>query len=147
MKGRIEKPEHLTAWLNEERIPFQLSLKEAEIILGYLEGSAYSLETEDGILFLCDDVEEKREKTEIDDVVQKVCETNYELIEETAAKIMEAEISADTRLEEDSLARLMEDEKALALVFLQTRFQKGLEQALRQAAEKKKKSSLTGVSQ
>lgn len=138
MKGRIEKPEHLTAWLNEERIPFQLSLKEAEIILGYLEGSAYSLETEDGILFLCDDVEEKREKTEIDDVVQKVCETNYELIEETAAKIMEAEISADTRLEEDSLARLMEDEKALALVFLQTRFQKGLEQALRQAAEKKK---------
>ena len=138
MKGRIEKPEHLTAWLNEERIPFQLSLKEAEIILGYLEGSAYSLETEDGILFLCDDVEEKREKTEIDDVVQKVCETNYELIEETAAEIMEAEISADTRLEEDSLARLMEDEKALALVFLQTRFQKGLEQALRQAAEKKK---------
>lgn len=138
MKGRIEKTEHLTAWLNEERIPFQLSLKEAEIILGYLEGSAYSLETEDGILFLCDDVEEKREKTEIDDVVQKVCETNYELIEETAAKIMEAEISADTRLEEDSLARLMEDEKALALVFLQTRFQKGLEQALRQAAEKKK---------
>ena len=138
MKGRIEKPEHLTAWLNEERIPFQLSLKEAEIILGYLEGSAYSLETEDGILFLCDDVEEKREKTEFDDVVQKVCETNYELIEETAAKIMEAEISADTRLEEDSLARLMEDEKALALVFLQTRFQKGLEQALRQAAEKKK---------
>lgn len=138
MKGRIEKPEHLTAWLNEERIPFQLSLKEAEIILGYLEGSAYSLETEDGILFLCDDVEEKREKTEIDDVVQKVCETNYELIEETAAKIMEAEISADTRLEEDSLVRLMEDEKALALVFLQTRFQKGLEQALRQAAEKKK---------
>lgn len=138
MKGRIEKPEHLTAWLNEERIPFQLSLKEAEIILGYLEGSAYSLETEDGILFLCDDVEEKREKTEIDDVVQKVCETNYELIEETAAKIMEAEISADTRQEEDSLARLMEDEKALALVFLQTRFQKGLEQALRQAAKKKK---------
>lgn len=138
MKERLEKPEHLTAWLNEERIPFQLSLKEAEIILGYLEGSAYSLETEDGILFLCDDVEEKREKTEIDDVVQKVCETNYELIEETAAKIMEAEISADTRQEEDSLARLMEDEKALALVFLQTRFQKGLEQALRQAAKKKK---------
>lgn len=34
--------------------------------------------------------------------------------------------------------QLMEDEKALALVFLQTRFQKGLEQALRQAAEKKK---------
>ena len=125
MKERLEKPEHLTAWLNEEHIPFQLSLKEAEIILGYLEGSAYSLETEDGILFLCDDV-------------QKVCETNYELIEETAAKIMEAEISADTRQEEDSLARLMEDEKALALVFLQTRFQKGLEQALRQAAGKKK---------
>lgn len=138
MKGRLEKPEHLTAWLNEEHIPFQLSLKEAEIILGYLEGSAYSLETEDGILFLCDDVEENREKTEIDDVVQKVCETNYELIEETAAKIMEAEISADTRQEEASLARLMEDEKALALVFLQTRFQKELEQALGQAAERKK---------
>lgn len=138
MKERLEKPEHLTAWLNEERIPFQLSLKEAEIILGYLEGSAYSLETEDGILFLCDDVEENREETEIDDVVQKVCETNYELIEETAAKIMEAEIDEDTRQEEASLARLMEDEKALALVFLQTRFQKELEQALGQTAERKK---------
>ena len=36
MKGRIEKPEHLTAWLNEERIPFQLSLKEADALIELL---------------------------------------------------------------------------------------------------------------
>lgn len=128
----------MTAWLEEERIPFRLSLKEAGIILGYLEGSGYSLETEDGVLFLCDDVEETREETEMDDVVQKVCETNYELIEENAVKISEAEIGEDTRQEEACLARLMDDEKILASVFMQTRFQKELEQALQRASGKRK---------
>lgn len=63
MAERIEKPEQLTAWLEEEDILFRLSLKEAEIILGYLEGSGYSLEAGDGTLFLCDDVNDTSERT------------------------------------------------------------------------------------
>ena len=87
MAERIEKPEQLTAWLEEEDILFRLSLKEAEIILGYLEGSGYSLEAGDGTLFLCDDVNDTSERTGIDDIVDLVCEKNYELIEQTAVKI------------------------------------------------------------
>ena len=38
-------------------------------------------------LFLCDDVNGTRENTVMDDVVDMACEANYELIEQTAAKI------------------------------------------------------------
>ena len=48
MAERLEKPEQLAAWLEEEDILFRLSPKEAQIMLGYLEGSGYSLEAGDG---------------------------------------------------------------------------------------------------
>lgn len=134
MAERLEKPEQLTAWLEEEDILFRLSPKEAEIILGYLEGSGYSLEAEDGTLFLCDDVNDTREKTEIDDIVDMACESNYELIEQTAAKISNAELGEDTREEEAYLASLMGDEAVLDSVFKQTRYQKEMDQMFKSAA-------------
>lgn len=133
---RLEKPEQLTAWLEEEDILFRLSLKEAEIILGYLEGSGYSLEAEKGSLLLCDDVNETRERTGIDDAVDMACEANYELIEQTAAKISHAGLGEDTREEETYLASLMRDEAVLDAVFKRTRYQKEIDQMLKNAPER-----------
>lgn len=136
MAKRLENPEQLTAWLEEEDILFRLSIKEAKTILGYLEGSGYSLEAGDGTLFLCDDVNDTREKTGIDDIVDMACEANYELIEQTAAKISNAELGEDTREEEAYLASLMGDETVLDSVFKQTRYQKEMNQMLQKAAGK-----------
>lgn len=133
---RLEKPEQLTDWLEEEDILFRLSLKEAEIILGYLGGSGYSLEAEKGSLLLCDDVNEIKEKTGIDDVVDMVCEANYELIEQTAAKISNAELGEDTREKEAYLASLIGDEAVLDSVFKRTRYQKEMDQMLQRVEGK-----------
>lgn len=137
MAERLEKPEQLAAWLEEEDILFRLSPKEAQIMLGYLEGSGYSLEAGDGTLFLCDDVNGTRENTVMDDVVDMACEANYELIEQTAAKISGAGLGEDTREEEDCLARLLGDEAVLDLVFKQTRYQREMDQMLKKTAGRK----------
>lgn len=134
MAKRLEEPEQLTAWLEEEDILFRLSLKEAKIIMGYLEGSGYSLQAGEGALFLCDDVNEIREKTGIDDAVDMACEANYELIEQTAAKISNAELGEDTKEEEAYLASLMGDEAVLDSVFKRIRYQKEMDQMLQSAA-------------
>lgn len=136
MAKRLENPEQLTAWLEEEDILFRLSIKEAKIILGYLEGSGYSLEAEKGALLLCDDMNEIREKTGIDDAVDMACEANYELIEQTAEKISNAELGEDTREEEAYLASLIGDEAVLDSVFKRTRYQKEMDQMLHRVAGK-----------
>ncbi len=135
MAERIKNAEELIGWLETEDILFRLSAEEADVILGYLEGSGYSLESEAGTLYLCDDGNSTREKTKIDDVVDLVCETNYELIEETTVKIAYAEIGEDTEHEEAYLASLMKDETILDRVFSRTCYQKEMDQKILKAGE------------
>lgn len=129
--------EALIEWLEEEDILFRLSQKEAVLLLGYLEGSGWSLETEAENLFLCDDVLGTREKTDIDAVVDKVCETNYELFEQTAMKLGQTEIYEDTEEIEDYLSSLAEDEKILDEVFKRTKYQKQVQRAIMGIGEPK----------
>lgn len=130
MDGKVKGAEALIEWLEEEDILFRLSTKEAVLLLGYLEGSGWSLETEAENLFLCDDVLGTREKTDIDAVVDKVCETNYELFEQTAMKLGQTEIYEDTEEIEDYLSSLAEDEKILDEVFKRTKYQKQVQRAI-----------------
>ena len=138
MAESIKNAEELIGWLETEDILFRLSAEEADVILGYLEGSGYSLESEAGTLYLCDDENSTREKTNIDDVVDLVCETNYELIEETTVKIAYTEIGEDTRNEEAYLASLMNDETILDRIFSRTCYQKEMDQKILKAGEKVK---------
>lgn len=137
MDGKVKEAEALIEWLEEEDILFRLSQKEAVLLLGYLEGSGWSLETEAENLFLCDDVLGTREKTDIDAVVDKVCETNYELFEQTAMKLGQTEIYEDTEEIEDYLSSLAEDEKILDEVFKRTKYQKQVQRAIMGIGEPK----------
>lgn len=144
MAERLKKPEQLIKWLEEEDMLFSMSLKEAGTMLGYLEGSGYGLETEMGVLFLCDNVEDAREKTGIDEVLDMVCEKNYELIEQTTVKISKAGMGEDTREEEAYLASLMEDETVLDHVFERTRYQKETGHLLQETAGDRKPRAAFG---
>jgi len=137
MDGKVKGAEALIEWLEEEDILFRLSQKEAVLLLGYLEGSGWSLETEAGNLFLCDDVGGTKERTDIDAVVDKVCETNYELFEQTAMKLGEAGIYEDTEAIEDYLSSLAKDEKILDEVFKRTKYQKQVQSAIMGIGEPK----------
>lgn len=137
MDGKVKGAEVLIEWLEEEDILFRLSTKEAVLLLGYLEGSGWSLETEAGNLFLCDDVNGTKERTDIDAVVDKVCETNYELFEQTAMKLGQAEIYENTAEIEDYLSSLAKDEKILDEVFKRTKYQKQVQRAIMGIGEPK----------
>lgn len=137
MNGQIKEAETLIEWLEEEDILFRLSKKEADLILGYLEGSGWSLEAEAGTLFLCDDVNDTKDRTDIDAVVDKVCEMNYELFEQTAMKLGQAEIHEDTTEMEAYLSSLAKDEEILDEIFKQTKYQKQIQQAILGSGESK----------
>lgn len=130
MAKKLHSAELLIGWLDEEDLLFRLTEKEAELILGYLEGSGYSLEVSDGKLYQCDDVNETKEQTVIDDVVDFVCEQNYILMEQATEKIGNSDIHDDTREEEAHLCSLLDDEAVLDEIFSRTRYQKEIDQRI-----------------
>lgn len=124
--GQLRNEDELLKWLKEVDILFRLAGIEAKVVLGYLEGSGYSLETEGSELYLKDDVNETRESITIDDAVDQACESNYELIEETVEKIASSDMGEDTMEQEQYLLELIQDEKVLDKVFEQTRYYKAI---------------------
>lgn len=113
MGRHLKEGKDLVEWLEREVILFRLSVYEANILLGYLEGSGYSLESEGSQLYICDDVNDSQEKTDIDEVAEKVCETNYILIQDSVEKLAKAEIHEDTTDLESLLLSLYSDETKL----------------------------------
>ncbi len=100
-------------WLGHAELPFQMSEKEAGIVLGYLEGSGYSLEAGGEQLYLCDDVNQEKEITDLWEVIDKASDMNYELLQEAKKEIANAEIHEDTQKEEIRLSELSAEEKLL----------------------------------
>lgn len=127
----------LIAWLEEKDILFRLNAREAKTIIGYLDGCGYSLVSEEERLYLVDNVEESREDTTIDDAVDRACESNYELIEETAAEIAAADVDEDITDREQYLSKLVQDEKILNGVFERTQYQKKITKTVNLMTEEK----------
>jgi hypothetical protein len=136
MAKQLNSAELLAGWIEEEDLLFRITEKEAELILGYLEGSGYSLIAEEGKLYQCDDVNETREQTAIDDVVDFVCEQNYILMEQTTEKIGNSDIHEDTRQEEAYLCSLLDDQDILDTIFSRTRYQKEMDQRIQTVSGK-----------
>lgn len=73
------KPEELIEYLDENDLLMDLSSKDSEILLNYMEGHGYGLGELDGKLVRVDIGEEHGEVMEysIDDAIDVVCEWNY----------------------------------------------------------------------
>lgn len=79
----MTKPEELIAWLDENDLLMGFEMEDADILLGYMEGHGYGIGTdEEGKLVRQDLCEEDGEIEEysIDDLIDTVCEWNYEMI-------------------------------------------------------------------
>lgn len=127
-RGGIQfaKGEDFVQWLDHTDLPFKISVKEAGIVLGYLEGSGYSLEANGKQLYLCDDVNQEKEITDFGEVIEKASDMNYELLQEAKEKIANTEIHEDTRKEEERLSGLSADEKILDQVIMRLRVNRSL---------------------
>ena len=77
------KPEELIAWADTFDILLNPSIEDAAILLNYMEGHDYAIGIDsDGKMYRQDVAEENGEiePYPIDDVIDTVCEWNYELI-------------------------------------------------------------------
>lgn len=77
----ITRPETFLVWLNFARPDLEATTRDVEILLGYMAGHDYELVLRGGELFRHDVAEQPGEMQEygIDDVIDIVCEWNYEL--------------------------------------------------------------------
>ena len=81
----IRQPEELLTFIKENAIPIVMTDKEAEMLLGYMEGHDYVVGFAEGRLYRgdLDDVPGEivwDDDFSVDDLIDTVCEWNYELI-------------------------------------------------------------------
>lgn len=81
----IRQPEELLAFIKENAVSIVMTDKEAEMLLGYMEGHDYVVGFAEGRLYRgdLDDVPGEivwDDDFSVDDLIDTVCEWNYELI-------------------------------------------------------------------
>ena len=79
----ITEPDELIAWAETFDILLNPSIEDAEILLNYMEGHDYAIGIDyEGKMYRQDISEENGEVEpyQIDDVIDTVCEWNYEMI-------------------------------------------------------------------
>lgn len=127
---RVNQPEELIKWLSEHDNDLMLSEAEANLLLGYMEGHDYQLATQGDKLYRVDLQEAKREEKLVDypieDVVDIVCEWNYEMIQCADEERNKAIDEQDLIEVESRYERLLKDEEQLDLIFDRTRYGRDL---------------------
>lgn len=120
----ISEPKQLQLWLGYRRPDLKISEQDIGILLGYFEGHDYGLVIRDDVLMRRDLAEENGEieAYDMDDVIDIVCEWNYELLYEEAERMEHAENFIDyceSRAKHDILQK---DAIPLTALFEQTRY-------------------------
>lgn len=123
---RINQPGELIKWLSQHDNDLMLSEQEADLLLGYIEGHDYQLATQGDKLYRVDlqETEGKEELVDypIEDVVDIVCEWNYEMIQCADEERNKAVDEQDSIEAESRYEKLLEDEEQLDCIFDRTRY-------------------------
>lgn len=123
---RISQPGELIKWLSEHDNDLMLSEQEADLLLGYIEGHDYQLATQGDKLYRVDlqaaEGEEKLVDYPIEDVVDIVCEWNYEMIQCADEERNKAVDEKDSIEVESRYEKLLEDEERLDCIFDRTKY-------------------------
>ena len=136
----------LVRFLKDTGNPIQLSESEADMLLGYIEGHDYTLGVKDGVLYRGDlcfrqgGIFWEDEPYPIDDVIDTVCEWNYELSSEYGLSDEEEKIYRAPGFEPESpyderIASLFDDEKVLDALFEKTRYGRQMNEVVESIAE------------
>lgn len=123
------KPEELIAWADTFDILLNPSIEDAAILLNYMEGHDYAIGIDsDGKMYRQDVAEENGEiePYPIDDVIDTVCEWNYELILDADAHRNDPKDFKDYSEFQDKYDSLKADEKRLDRLFEKTSYGKEL---------------------
>lgn len=119
----FSKPEELIAWADTFDILLNPSIEDAAILLNYMEGHDYAIGVDsDGKMYRQDIAEENGEIElyPIDDVIDTVCEWNYELILDADAHRADPKDFQDYSEYQKKYESLKADEKRLDRLFDKT---------------------------
>ena len=128
----ISQPEALLSFIMENDISIVMTDKEAEMLLGYMEGHDYVVGFAEGRLFRgdMDDVpgEIVWDDFSVDDLIDAVCEWNYELILDADAHRNDPKDFKDYSEYQDKYDSLKADEKRLDRLFEKTCYAKEIDE-------------------
>ena len=121
----ITEPEEVLSWMKEHEDFKKMNSDDAQILLNYFEGHDYRLGTDkEGNLYRVDVNAEDEEIVpyDMDEVIDLVCEWNYELIECTVDELKDMPEGPEKNQLEIKIASLKEDEERLDALFDQTKY-------------------------
>ena len=119
----------LLAYLDDFSIPFSLNEEHAQVLLDYMEGSAYGLHVEEkGQLYWVDLEGEQIEEITMDEVTFLACEWNNEFILDSRQRLEEKAGSSEEREIIDRIKQLKKDERLLDDIYEQTSLWKQVNQ-------------------
>ena len=111
----------LLAYLDDFSIPFSLNQEHAQVLLDYMEGSAYGLHVDEkGQLYWVDLEGEQIEEITMDEVTFLACEWNNEFILDSRQRLEEKAGSSEEREIIDRIKQLKKDERLLDDIYEQT---------------------------
>ena len=119
----------LLAYLDDFSIPFSLNEEHAQVLLDYMEGSAYGLHVDEkGQLYWVDLEGEQIEEITMDEVTFLACEWNNEYILDSRQRLEEKAGSSEEREIIDRIKQLKKDERLLDDIYEQTSLWKQVNQ-------------------
>ena len=127
----MTEPEELLNWMKEHEEFKVMNKEDAQILLNYMEGHDYAIGIDsDGKMYRQDVAEENGEiePYPIDDVIDTVCEWNYELILDADAHRNDPENFRDYSEYQDKYDSLKADEKRLDRLFEKTCYAKEIDE-------------------
>ena len=118
----IKQPEELLAFMRDNAINIAMTDKEAEMLLGYMEGHDYVVGFAEGKLYRgdLDDVPGEivwDDDFSVDDLIDTVCEWNYELILDMDAERQNPKDMIDFSNKQSKYESLKRDEAILDRLF------------------------------
>lgn len=117
------EPEELITWADQFDILLNITREEAELLLNYMEGHDYAIgHNDEGKLYQVDIAEENGEVMElkIDDIIDTVCNWNYDLILCTNAIKEETDSFEELVQADEKIKALIADESVLEKLFDRT---------------------------
>jgi hypothetical protein len=122
----ISQPEALLSFIRENGIGIEMTDKEADMLLGYMEGHDYAVGFAGDRLYRgdLDEIpgEIVWEEYSVDDLIDSVCEWNYELILDMTAVFQEPANMADYTDRQSEYGKLKQQEAILDRLFDQTKY-------------------------
>lgn len=135
---RMTEPKQLLKWMAENDVLIDLSALDVSLLFGYMAEHSYGVAvTAEGTLVRVDLSSDpvKAEAYSVDDLIDQVCEWNYEMILDADMKRNHAERAADFMEDQKSYEAYMLDGWRLDKMFDKTKYASQTERIAKKLAE------------